>query len=872
MATQKWYEVYPKLATLLLNFHKENQERSSEILFYKLNDQEPAFKKKLWFLQSFKKYKRRGLDPIHIFSSFNQSKQKEEDRKVIINRLFRILGSNDRVEDVDFSGCPSPFSLRLMSIRQPKVQLEIWNAFDEIMSKGQDGITLESFRSIKRWFGIEVSSFTIFLFWINPKNFLPLDQNTQRIYLAAGIFQKFPRDYREYRNLLKWENSDYYIEIATQAYLISHDLASIDYVNRLKVLYKRPRRAGGKRFTFKIVAIQPLPGISEDYRKVLKPGQVYSFYSNYKFISDKKIEFNELNLPNLYSDRFDVSVSAIVGKNGSGKRTLSELIFLAINNIAFSAFGPKSSDLSFEPGVYLNLYYHADSLHRISLKGKRITWSEYKLKDGYFRSVRSSTNLSSRDLVQLFYTIAINYSFYSLNSLQLGDWIENLFHKNDGYQTPLVINPFRDRGVIDINRENDLVKSRLLSNLLQTTEQEKDGARLITDDGEYIRTVKFFIHEEKVAALMTEEYENADDILVHYLVSFNLDLSDLPARYKEIISIYIISKLHKICKVYKPYQQFLNKGSMTLNLKKLANLLQKLDSDQSHITNKLKQVNNYVKHNMYSWLVLDKRIPLDELKFFIEDKMSFESQTQEVRTVQFLPPSFLDFELFLNTNSSFSKLSSGEKQRIYSVSSIVYHLDNLNSVTEANDFINYPLINIVFDEIELYFHPEMQRKFISFLFDYINRCNLDNVVALNFLFITHSPFILSDIPSQNILFLNEDGTPNYELANYRTFGGNIHEMLAHNFFLNKEGYIGELANRKIRAVIKHLDPQANKRDNTEIDLDWSKEEIRNFIEVIGERLIRDSLRELYLVRYKPTKIDEIEEEIKRLENEKKKLS
>lgn len=54
-------------------------------------------------------------------------------------------------------------------------------------------------------------------------------------------------------------------------------------------------------------------------------------------------------------------------------------------------------------------------------------------------------------------------------------WIKGVFHKNDGYLAPLVLNPKRTKGNIDINIENHLAKSRLMSSELRYA-------------GEYIRS------------------------------------------------------------------------------------------------------------------------------------------------------------------------------------------------------------------------------------------------------------------------------------------------------------------------------------------------------------------------------------------------
>jgi hypothetical protein len=53
-----------------------------------------------------------------------------------------------------------------------------------------------------------------------------------------------------------------------------------------------------------------------------------------------------------------------------------------------------------------------------------------------------------------------------LNTVDIGYWLESIFHKNDGYQTPLVINPKRDEGSIDIEKEKELQKAKLLVNTL----------------------------------------------------------------------------------------------------------------------------------------------------------------------------------------------------------------------------------------------------------------------------------------------------------------------------------------------------------------------------------------------------------------------
>lgn len=161
-----------------------------------------------------------------------------------------------------------------------------------------------------------------------------------------------------------------------------------------------------------------------------------------------------------------------------------------------------------------------------------------------------------------------------------------------------------------------------------------------------------------------------------------------------------------------------------------------------------------------------------------------------VSNIAFLPPPIFDIDILFNENQGkLSDLSSGEKQIIYSIQGVLYHLINISSKNSFRSKINnsYQYINIIFDEIELYFHPDMQRKFISSLIIAIKETYLQGIEGINILFITHSPFILSDIPKQNVLFLEVDKASKqarptiYE--GYNTFGANIHEMLTNGFFL-----------------------------------------------------------------------------------------
>ena len=100
--------------------------------------------------------------------------------------------------------------------------------------------------------------------------------------------------------------------------------------------------------SFKIIAIKPLEKCFGKHKKVLKNNTIYYFYQDY-FIKHLRVEnetitFKENTPIDLFNNNnLNINISAIVGKNGSGKSTIVELLFKAINNIAFNFKEEKTS-------------------------------------------------------------------------------------------------------------------------------------------------------------------------------------------------------------------------------------------------------------------------------------------------------------------------------------------------------------------------------------------------------------------------------------------------------------------------------------------------------------------------------------------------
>jgi hypothetical protein len=99
------------------------------------------------------------------------------------------------------------------------------------------------------------------------------------------------------------------------------------------------------------------------------------------------------------------------------------------------------------------------------------------------------------------------------------------------------------------------------------------------------------------------------------------------------------------------------------------------------------------------------------------------------------------------------------------------------------------------------------------------------------MFSTHSPFILSDIPIQNILGMYE-GKPTKLRNIHDTFCANVYDILASGFFMKR--FVGEFAEKKVDEMIGML--KTNGHENVE--------ELKKTIPLIGDEFIRINLNRM----------------------------
>lgn len=646
----------------------------------------------------------------------------------------------------------------------------------------------------------------------------------------------------------------------------------------------------------------------------------------------------------------NVCITAIVGRNGAGKSSLLDLLFRMLNNFGFCLYShierAASDDMSFVEGIHADLYYKLNNINGILKCRNRVMALEYgnrklmfsvrflqglkmQKEELEFEGYEDYTHPSSKRMKEVskmfFYTIVTNYSLQAYISQDYKNeltvsysahkkanvpgesiWMDNLFHKNDGYMCPIVLNPFRDKGKIDMANEEHLTTQRLEAILIEEAKEHPFMQDYSYDRIDYDlrpRTIQYgfrdennkrrYYSEQEIAeqneivfgADKKINYEEDKDLKDFAEVALNEDsyahaiLGALSCAVKKGMSVvelalreYVVYKVLNIAEKYPSYSRYgrslstnylfcsmpVENREKTIQLVK--ELVEVVKHNISHIELKLNQALNMIdrtknlKHEQ--WEKLEKRFTYkDYCKIIGIPEKGYDIR----KRMEYLPPSIFHPEVHLQKRGNgdivtFSHLSSGERQLYFMLSTLVYHIMNLQSIPTDGKRVRYSNVCIVMDEVEICFHPDYQRTFIKRFLDTIKSMGLNHIFGIHVVLTTHSPFLLSDIPLANILSL-ESGFPK-QLSLRNTFCANVYDLLNNPFFMHQ--FIGDFASEQLDKLIKDI--------NKKCILNASEyQQLKERVEMIGDDFIYGQLLRMLAQRF--SKIEQLNNRKRVLEKE-----
>lgn len=570
--------------------------------------------------------------------------------------------------------------------------------------------------------------------------------------------------------------------------------------------------------------------------KGIKPNiNGYTFDNRFDVKLDKENNIFHINdNPNhvqIYNNAIS-NFTCIVGRNGSGKTTFMELL---ITNIAWGITEKQPSLMKSiyysinKDGTYkffLHQYINWNSNYKIYHNGIEVTVNRngYNTNHPVYGSSFSSQIPSETKFIfhslspfdKIFYSISLPFKKYEKRITPFREQMkyignQNIFKGDPKHEIQTLTNLitlFSNKYFSEpFNSSLNYTFSRLEINFDHKKRVIDVNTKVYIE--EIINKVSTFQNIEKYPELLAFKTIGEEKQKEFLLTFFAKDLSK--STIEEFLRFIIINSFSLI--QLTPNITYFN------NFLKLLSFSSTLDTNGT--VNGLKVRENllsiqkfpdYIFINDSNFLneLIQKKDELETIlklsSLSIEDISKIDNLSTIIQLIRKLKnKDYLEFKLYLlkqDEEINYFYLSSGEKTMIS------YFANLMSSILDFPNPSDKTFI-ILIDEVELHLHPEWQRNFI----DYMNKFFRENNLNMKYQFIiaTHSPFVLSDIVEDQIVFINQDEKKSNE---HNTFGANIYDIFEKGFFLENsigkcsENYIHELSNtlylfKALQHVVEH---------------------------------------------------------------------
>lgn len=428
----------------------------------------------------------------------------------------------------------------------------------------------------------------------------------------------------------------------------------------------------------------------------------------YTFISDDCQKFPA----GIYGN--NIIVSAIVGKNGSGKSSVLDIVYRVLNNVnallcsnlntkEYIAFG-------YVLGVRAEIEFSSENIPQGKIKcydntlwmdiddcngnQRKIYFGDKQENHDDYQHVQNLTEVERVKILSLlFYCSVVNYAPFTLNAhdydnetcvapdknlvpgklnLNRHNWIQAIFHKNDGYMSNITLTPYRNYGEFNSDKEARLSKERILS-ILAIHPDFIEGYRLkqayfTFNKSRFIDKFGLTHPTRHNAYKPKMEIEELVQLFENILDNYKYNNTDSVAarilrclgyHQKDIIldsAAHIYSYLYLVYKVLNCAQYPAFSEYSDLNLPDLAvsdgqnhklldwvtNLTKAVQTEHSHITFKIERVRNYL--SVLSKIKNPNKFTLEEYFTAIQ---GIEKDGNIIPMARKLPPSFFDCEISL---------------------------------------------------------------------------------------------------------------------------------------------------------------------------------------------------------------------------------
>lgn len=550
----------------------------------------------------------------------------------------------------------------------------------------------------------------------------------------------------------------------------------------------------------------------ENFRNIKESGFNFSSQGRFEYNKEKsELTFNQNE--NFISEFFHkdiTNITGIVGRNGTGKSNILELINYIFRNANTAGLSPFF--FLIEENKVIKCYTYLMHAQLKDNSGLNIKFLEYKGNHSGFTNIYFSNVFDNRK----------NYFAEEIIDLSTNKFGWNKYGEN--------IHSFQQR---EIRNQIRFINSKYFNKI------KNEDFRV---PQEIILSSPLWVNLKNKTQKVERKYGviGLDELYRKYQPRFRDAKSDRSFHYFTSFLIFINVFFNPIGEEVDEEQYQLGRSQYHLDHEQIKNLnfivKEILDGEfdirELHyfiITTFGDFLQNNIKSSKYLVEFLKNELNESFSEGFIISKKSkgthskgrleFIVNFNNKSSINFLKAYFEAIGDVTLYNFEWSGISSGEKAFL-SLFSRFHSI--IRRVRQKN-------VLICIDEGDLYFHPKWQKEFLSYLINVLPEIFGDR--KLQIILSTHSPFLVSDLPKPSLIFLDvtEFGICSVKNTNeidVETFGGNKHTLYTKTFFL-EDGTISEFAYNKLIELQKLI--KENK----------SSSKIQKIINLIGEPILKN---------------------------------
>jgi len=583
------------------------------------------------------------------------------------------------------------------------------------------------------------------------------------------------------------------------------------------------------------------------YKNIQNQGFCFSNEFEIKFDKEeKKLSILKSQKPklNLFNDSF-LNISAIIGKNGSGKSNLLNFIKLLFTNMYFQAhdyvFIAKQSDdsilvvdkLSNEDEKVINdkkledgtRIFYKQIVHKMSEDTTLACFSNSL-------SIYEHPEVLGREFEDLSLSYRLNY-FSKESNKKLIDAFENIQKSyRSASSEKKDIELTKSRLIRGILPERELYFSDLRAKISFITKYETKSWGFLPKSLHLTFDANFFIRNREnflKLGLKDELLKNIGFILFDQVYQGE-GIKQFKNRLRIHIFLYILKQDLDFLKIREFAEKTITELNTSLDIRDVPIIILEF----------LNELECKDPHNIYGGLfdfIKSFESEFDSYKnyHFWQHEAIFPINNHIRETLEKIFNFWQDQDFLFYFD--WIDLSAGE-------SALLTLFSNLHRSSQL--LLEGNSIWLLIDEGDLYLHPEWQRTFFAELHKYLPLFFKEKNIKVQLFLTSHSPFIVSDLPKDNIILLDRDENRLCKVVDKEqfreTFGANIHTLFSDAFFMDE--LIGKFTKEKIDETLdfcKRVETEQKKKSSnyTKLKKEYKDRGYRKVQALIGEEYLRN---------------------------------